>query len=354
MVARLTAGGVLGAAALGVAGLAALELYGQRRGFADRSDQNILFPPDLNRANAPFMSMQFKRYQRRSINEQPFYNDVMKIRLPVPDNLVERTSVSYDNTSLGSALGSFIEAQSAGGNIVNSLVTLGVGGAVGALGALPSLAGEATRRAGGPPATEAERAAENRRAGLAQGVVGAAGRALAVEAGALFGITANPYQVVLFKSPDFRTHSFAWKFIPNSLEESQILRNLIEVFKYHSLPGISSAGAVFFSYPEILEINFRPSDQFLYRFKPCVVKSVTTNFAPNSPSFVKSSGAPTAIEFKIELQEIEIMTKADFLRNEEGEYGILRGATPEQRAAGQRRFAERALTAPGAAPGAGQ
>jgi hypothetical protein len=346
MAVRLTAGGVLGVAALGVAGLAALELYGQRRGFADRSDQNILFPPDLNRANAPFMSMQFKRYQRRSINEQPFYNDVMKIRLPIPDNLVERTSVTYDNASLGSALGSFIEAQSAGGNIVNSLVTLGVGGAVGALGLLPSAAGEAARGTGG------SRQERERRAGLAEGVTSAAGRALAVEAGALFGITANPYQVVLFKSPDFRTHSFAWKFIPNSLQESEILRNLIEVFKYHSLPGISSAGAVFFSYPEILEINFRPSDQYLYKFKPCVVKSVTTNFAPNSPSFVKSSGAPTAIEFKIELQEIEIMTKADFLRNEVGEYGLLRGATPEQRAAGQRRFAERANLAPGAAPGA--
>jgi hypothetical protein len=330
---RLGVAAVLGGAAAGFALQGAISLYNQREALANRSDQNILFPPDLNRANAPYMSMQFKRYQRRSINEQPFYNDIMKIRLPVPDNLVERTSVSYDNTSLGSALGSFIESQSAGGDAATSALTLLQGASVGALTALPSIggavAGAVSQRAGGATRREAERTERT-----ATTILGIAAQTASAAAGALFGITANPYQVVLFKSPDFRTHSFTWKFIPNSLQESEILRNLIEIFKYHSLPGISSAGAVFFSYPEILEINFRPSDQYLYRFKPCVVKSVTTNFAPNSPSFVKSSGAPTAIEFRIELQEIEIMTKADFLglRNERGIYSdpTRRVLTPEE------------------------
>jgi hypothetical protein len=334
-------------AGAGVAGVAlggALSLYNQRESLANRSNQNILFPPDLNRANAPFMSMQFKKYERRSINEQPFYSEVMKIRLPIPDNLVERTSVSYDNQSLGSALGSAIEAQSTGG----SAGTFIEGGAVGALGSLPSFAADAVRAAQGPGGTARQRAANDRNAGIVSTVLGAGAQAVSATAGLIYGITTNPYQVVLFKSPDFRSHSFSWKFIPNSLQESEILRNLIEVFRYHSLPGISSAGAVFFSYPEILEINFRPSDEYLYKFKPCVVKSITTNFAPNSPSFVKSSGAPTAIEFKIELQEIEIMTKADFLRDTNGVYragGILErlgGTTPEQRREGQQRFARRA------------
>jgi hypothetical protein len=84
------------------------------------------------------------------------------------------------------------------------------------------------------------------------------------------------------------------------------------------LPGISNAGGVFFSYPEILQVKLFPKDEYLYRFKPCVVESVSVNYAPNGPSFYRQSQAPTAIDFSISLQEIEIWTKADYLRNSVG------------------------------------
>jgi hypothetical protein len=42
---------------------------------------------------------------------------------------------------------------------------------------------------------------------------------------------------------------------------------------------------------------------------------VTVNFAPNSPSFFRSTNAPTALQFSIKVQEIEIWTKADYFRN---------------------------------------
>lgn len=295
------------ATALGAIGAAgAIDLYNNRQGLADRLQENIIFPPDL-KSNVPFMSMEFQKYERRSINQQPFYSQVMKIRLPIPENLTERTALSYDNQSLGSAAGSIIEAASVGN--INPALTAAAGVGVGAL----SNAGSIVQNFA-PQGSIASAAG-----GIAQSAINLAG----IAAQTLFGITTNPFQVTLFKSPEFRSHSFSWQFIPTSISESETLRNLVETLKYHSLPGISTAGAVFFSYPEILKINFRPSDTYLYKFKPCVVKNVTVNYAPNSPSFVRSSGAPTAIKITIDLQEIEIMTKADFLRNADGIFNSL-------------------------------
>ena len=274
----------------------AAELYNRRGTEAGQFQSPLKFPNDLNRnANTPFMSMQFSAYRRRSINEQPFYQQEMKIALPIPENLVESYSLGYNNENLGSVVGSLAEVASRG--VPNSLGAVGTGllnaaSGVG-VGVLASaLAGLTANTAVGQQAI-------NRGVGAIS---------------ALSGITTNPFQVVLFKAPQFRSHQFSWKLVPKSVQESETIRNLIEAFRYHSHPGISATSGVFFSYPEILEINLRPSDKYLYKFKPCVVESVSANFAPNSPSFYRSTGAPTAVNFTIKVQEIEIWTKADYLR----------------------------------------
>jgi hypothetical protein len=286
------AAGVIGAGAALAAATDAVALYADRNRLAGLFSERypLQFPSDLNRnASVPYMSMQFSAYRRRSINEQPFYESQMKIRLPIPEGLVEQTSLNYQNDNLGSVAGALTDVASAG-------VPTSLQGAATAIGTAAAGAG----------------------IGIAQNFVQAAGAAgqTAVNAiSALSGITTNPFQVVLFKSPNFRSHSFSWKFVPRNPAESETLRSIIEVFKYHSLPGVSAFSGVFFSYPEILEINFRPSDTFLYKFKPCVVESVVVNFAPSGPSFFRSTNAPTAVQFTIKVQEIEIWTKADYFRN---------------------------------------
>lgn len=320
-IAALVAGGTAGVLAVAAGGMAlteAVTLYQNRTALADRFSgiPSIIFPSDLKQ-NVPFMTMEFQRYQRRSINQQPFYNEVMKIRLPIPENLSERIGISYDDANLGSAVGAAIEAGSVGaGDLIErgGTVATGLAAAAGAnAGRIAGLFQNNTQRSGESNAAFAARQQGNLGN---QGALDIAARVVGTAAQVLGGITTNPFQVALFRSPQFRTHSFSWKFIPTSAQESETLRTLIEVFQYHSLPGISNAGAVFFSYPEILKINFKPSDKFLYKFKPCVVKGITVNYAPNSPSFIKNGNdfSPTALTLSIELQEIEIMTKADFLR----------------------------------------
>lgn len=288
-------------AAFGVAAFAAadaISLYNNQSTLAGRLQGDIKFPEDLNRnSNTPFMSMQFSEYRRRSINDQPFFQDLMNIRLPLPKNLVEQTSVQYEKTNLGSVVGATVDALS-GYSTPSSGLSETVSRLVGKVSQIATGAGVAAIAG---TATEL---------GLERQTVQDIGNAASL----LTGITTNPFQAVLFKAPHFRSHTFSWTFIPQSQRETEELKKLIDTFRYHTLPGISNAGGVFFSYPEILKINFRPSDQYLYKFKPCVVDSVTVNYAPNGPSFFRSTGAPTAIQFELRLQEIEIWTKADDTR----------------------------------------
>lgn len=279
-----------------VAAADAANLYFRNERFSEQFQSDIIFPDDLKISqNVPFMSMQFRSYKRRSIYDQPFYESQMKIVLPIPENLVDQTSVDYDKgRQLGPAAGAVVESLS--------------GSAPGDFSEIVSRIGTAAAGIG------------------AAGISRLARSDVASAASVLSGITVNPFQVVLFRSPEFKTHQFSWRFVPTNQGESEQIKNLIETFKYHSLPGLSALGGVFFSYPEILEVNFRPSDYYLYKFKPCVVESVSANFAPNSPSFYRSSGAPTAVQFTIRLSEIEIWTKADYLRTN-GRFG--NPVTPE-------------------------
>jgi hypothetical protein len=275
----------------------AVALFDEQATLAGAFQQNLKFPSDL-KSDVPYISMQFKEYTRRSIYDRPFYNEVMKINLPIPSNLVEQTDIQYANENLGSVMGSIVEAIGAAGtgtvaNIARAPLIAAAG--VGAGAAPGAIAGVIAGAAGIP-------------VGTIEGAISEVTRGVSV----LTGITTNPFQAVLFKSPNFRSHQFSWIFIPKSRAESEVINNIVQTFRYHSLPGISNLGGVFFSYPEILEINFRPTDTYLYKFKPCVVDSITVNFAPNQPSFYRTSLAPTAVQFTIKVQEIEIWTKADF------------------------------------------
>lgn len=303
----------------------AVSLYNERGLFTSQT-QDFMFPSDLvdatQRRNA-YIHMRFESYVRRSIYQQPFYTPVAGIRLPIPSRLQDSVSVQYDTGNLGTAVGAAADALQNIPNIGNSILAGNFGAA----------ATEAARSGfsvfAGAGATNIDRAAN-----IAAGAfnrVGAQVSGEQVRAGveSLTGITTNPFQVVLFKSPKFKTHNFSWKLVPKNREETETLEDVISTFKYHMLPSVS-AGGIFFGYPEILQIKLYPKDDYLYKFKPCVVDSVSVNYAPNGPSFYRETGAPAAVEFSVSLQEIEMWTKGDYFRDENGRIAAISAARTAQ------------------------
>lgn len=278
----------------------AIDLYRNRDDLANRGSQNIRFPIDLKTA---YIHMQFSKYVRRSITDQPFYNPENSIRLPIPKELTDTVSVNYTTDELGPGIGAAVDALA--GTSLDFSSREGVFNTFGSLQTqsttlFAGIGAEALRQIAG-----GTQIANNFRSGFS----------------ALSGLTINSFQTILFKAPNFKKHRFSWRLIPKNEEESRDIETILSLFKYHMLPGISASGGVFFSYPEILKIKLFPKDEYLYKFKPCVVDSVSVNYAPNGPSFYRSSGAPTAVDFSVNLQEIEIWTKEDYIRNNLGNFG---------------------------------
>jgi hypothetical protein len=270
----------------------AASLYNTRGQMASQYQQESMFPEDLVQPGVRnfYVSFKFQKYVKRSINNSPFLRSEGTIRLPLPGNLKDNMSVNYDNAPLGAAVGAALD-NLAGSNLVESDISA------------------TTRNLGQRTASALASGLQGTAAELVTSVGGQGYNA----ASAYFGVAVNPYQTVLFKQPDFKSHSFSWKLMPKNEYETGQIRDIIRTFQYHMSPGVSENNGLFFSYPSMALISLFPESDFLYRFKPCVVKNVSVDYASGSaPSFFKSTKAPTSITLSIQLQEIEYWTNRDF------------------------------------------
>jgi hypothetical protein len=284
------------AMAIGVGAIAAdaRSLYDSRynRSRTMYQDQ-IQFPTDLTNVSEHYISFLFQAYQKRSINNAPFLRSTGTIRLPMPDNLKDDTEVTYSQKGLSPVVGASLDL-AASGRIpdINNL-TAADGRAVTSTGATAIGAGVLANR---------------------MGSTGDVVNSLK----AFSGITQNPYQTVLFESPQFKTHTFTWKLIPSNEAESEKIKNIIRTFQFHMLPGVLGGAGILFSFPSMVTVSLYPSSDYLYRFKPCVIDKVSIDYAPgaeSSPSFYSGTNAPTAVLLKISFQEIEYWTNNDFEAN---------------------------------------
>lgn len=293
----LAVGAIVGGGGYLAIGSAA-DLYNSRSGRAGQFQQQLQFPEDLVQSTRDFfMAFNFVKYQKRSIQSSPFLRSEGTVRLPMPDNLRDNTTVSYNNAALGAAVGAVLDSVAAtpiaGASIADTTTNL-AGAARGGVAA--GLAGGFTQLVANTVPQAAQAAASN-----------------------YFGLAVNPYQTVLFEKPEFKTHNFSWKIMPKNERESNLARNIYRTLQYHMSPGVSgqiTAGGgsgLFFSYPSMVLVSLYPRSDFLYRFKPCVIRSVNVNYAAGSnPSFFKRTDAPTAMTLSIQLQEIEYWTDRDF------------------------------------------
>lgn len=287
----------VGLAAAGVgAGFAisnASDLYRSRLTSASQFQQQLQFPSDLISPTAGeegrnfFMAFSFMKYEKRSIQNSPFLRSSGTVRLPIPDAIRDNLSISYNTASLTPAVGAGLEAVA--GRPSESITSIRpgdlgqvAGGAV--LGAIQNLSNQSEVARDTLQATQA-----------------------------YLGLAVNPYQTVLFEKPEFKTHNFSWKIMPRDERESDEARNIFRTFQFHASPGVSEGVGLFFSYPSMVIVSLYPSSEFLYRFKPCIIKSVNVNYAAgNNPSFFKRTNAPTSMTLSIQLQEIEYWTNKDY------------------------------------------
>lgn len=257
--------------------------------------QSLTFPNDLTSSGPDgrnFMfQMQFQTYRRRSILDPVRFlsptDGASSVYLPIPNSLVDTQTVTYGEEGADAAVGAGIEQG------INS-GSSDFGSMLGAAGNILSGLGLDKARAAA--------------AGAPNGLKVSVDQLLQ-----LGGVAQNPFLTVLFKSPTFKQHQFSWKLSPNNVEETNKVRDIIKTIRFNMLPALSPGqGGTLLSYPNIAIIKLFPQDEYLYRFKPCVIESMSVNFAPaNTPSFFKNVNAPVEVQLSLSLKEIEYWLQED-------------------------------------------
>lgn len=292
---------------VGIAAVLGIKAVNNKRPF--NLDQlvtdNLIFPRDL--ANYPLsMCFDFMEYKRRAVNKQPHLKPSGKIRLPVAKGIVDKINVLWKDKNQTPMVGAAIES------ILEENQTLRSSD----IGSIGSRFVESVVNVGGDTAAGFGITKANE-------LLGKTGDAFKGEKLQLadilqpFGLAVNPFLTVMFESPEFKTHNFNWKLIPRDPEETRIINKMIRLFKYAQLPAIAQgSGGTLMNYPNIVQVSFYGNDNYLYRFKPCAIQTVSVNYAPAAtPSFFKGSqNIPTEIDFSISIKEIEYWTKMDFER----------------------------------------
>jgi hypothetical protein len=250
------------------------------------------FPNDLSK-QPYWMSFSFYQYQMPSLIQQNiYYADQGTIRLPLPNTLTDSQHVDYAAEPLqlvGAAAAATAQQIGGAGGIAAGL---GVGAAAGVLGGLAGVLG------GGAAAA------------AYKGAQGAGAAALQTA-----GLAVNPFLSVMFKSPAFKQHSLSWKLMPSNETESRILNNIVNTFRANMLPNQSGAlGGTLLTYPNIVQttISVNNGTYFTFAYKPAVIQNIDINFAAaGQPSFFWN-GAPTEVEIRIQLMEIEYWLASDY------------------------------------------
>ena len=250
------------------------------------------FPADLEKQKI-WMSFSFYQYQRPQFNNTAKLSDLGTIRLPIPNNLVDTSSVEYTQERLGTVVGSALNALSGGAGAIDSGLTA-AGAALGKAG-LNLIDSQIVRNA----------------------ITNQGGTVNPSQIlGQQLGVALNPFMTVMFKQPNFKRHAFIWRLTPSNLEEVNIVNTIVKTFKFNQLPDMAASMAgTLLTYPNIVQVNVSNFNEnsFSYALKPAVIESISVNYAPSStPSFFGATKSPTEIEIRMTLLEITMWLQRDY------------------------------------------
>lgn len=120
----------------------------------------------------------------------------------------------------------------------------------------------------------------------------------------------NPFKEVIFESVDFRSFAFRYRFMPRSKAESETVKKIINLFKFHAHPELSD-GKLFFVYPSEFIISYHyngAENQYFHKFAPCILEKMEVSYGGEQFStFV--DGNPTEVTMSLVFRETEILTK---------------------------------------------
>ncbi len=137
-----------------------------------------------------------------------------------------------------------------------------------------------------------------------------------------FGKATNPYMEVLFENPEMRTFTYSFNFTPKSAKETEDIKKIIELFRFHMAPEMQNdRSGRFMTLPAEFDIHYMYQNgdgtafenSYMNKIATCVLTNCTVNYTPNGVQ-VHDDGSPVSINMQLSFQETEMITKEKIVK----------------------------------------
>jgi hypothetical protein len=242
-------------------------------------NQILRFPDDTP---PYYFCLTVNDYSRASWVSVGKLNEVARIILPLPREMVDNFNIRYAIEPLGYA--GAVGFDTLSGDFSNAAWQAAIGTAL-------SGSSQLAQRVG---------AAGNAFTKGAQAALGAAGLAV------------NDFMTVMLKGPDYKRRDFIWRLAPKNAQETSDLRRIIQMINNAMAPSIWGYGSTFFQWPKIFKPSFvfNGIDMLLamntFGMKPSVITDFSINYTPNGvfAPFASTKG-PGSVDIRIAFMELE-------------------------------------------------
>ncbi len=259
-----------------------------------RSPSVLVYPETLNNISLNPAHINFQFYSRSSENTSEANLRSTSINLPMPDNVSNPSTISWDQSDFGMLGDTLVKGLKAAGS-ETEINTQNVQEKMSAMSErIKSLAFYT---------------------GMSNAVSGLGGAN--IDAGGLMGAVSgkmpNPYKTMLFRGVNFRDFSFEFRFVPFSASDCDLIDTIIAKFREHSYPDFA-ADKMFFTYPDECQITYMwesSHNKWLNNFKRAVCTGIDVNFAPLGHWSAARNGFPNMIILTTKWSEVEVITKSD-------------------------------------------
>jgi hypothetical protein len=123
----------------------------------------------------------------------------------------------------------------------------------------------------------------------------------------------NPNTEVLYKGPKMRTFGLNFKMAPRNQNEADNIKNIIQAFKFATLPkfgGAGDANVSFVTVPQIVDVSFMKGNTeipWVTQYKPAVITDLTISYTPDGAWATLPNGSPVATSIKVSFQETKMV-----------------------------------------------
>ena len=250
------------------------------------------------------------------------------IILPMPSNIQDSNSVSFESDSLNKFAAEGVSAvqnlMGGGGKAVSEFLS-------GKGKMLKDKQGQVVQQVGQGTKQAIQEAIKTFTSVQAQR---AATTKLAIEAVNLFGANVsfnqllarsdgkilNPNMELLFNNVTLRTFRFSFKLAPRDPNEATVVKSIIRTLK-KNMAAQKAESDIFLQTPNIFKLTYRKGNQnhpFLHRFKDCALSDMNVQYTGDNVYATYSDGTPVSMILNLTFKELVPIYSDDYDSDDSG------------------------------------